>query len=285
MMRQRREARHRRQQQRQESRRQQELGRRWAQEWAAVGLGGSRTPALIETKDAPLGRDDLTAPTVRHLLFVLPAGVVFSDIEEVLDRLGNSIGRNMMLAEMWQLCDTDRPAARRVVVMVSHELVDLPDVWHLSPGLDNETLEFGMRWAVVSAMRSLGFATPGFSSAERLSVCAPMLMMSMWKLGGSDTCADVAAKAETLQRLLRCDWLRVQQYRDTSYVVLVFGAHPNDVTLRRPGRLLRADLAAIDWGDHASNGPQPGLIDAAALAAGLPHSGRWAYDHRAIISG
>ena len=227
----------------------QEEEQQWVLRWVGakgLSLDETRVPKLYQIEDYPTPGEGEEAkePKFRTLLFQLRSGTQFGDIAHSAKQMASSLGRQRVVIERFRHPDSDEHLQ---AFQLSHELVDLGPSPHLNPRLDATTLDFVVRWAVISAMRDLKMATPVCIKVEALTVGGPLIVSSSWQLSDGLTFADVAAKAGKMQEILGCDWFRPFIPDGYNYLGLVFGARPTEVQFKRPQDVLKRQLESIDW--------------------------------------
>ena len=140
---------------------------------------------------------------------------------------------------------------------------------HLNAALDDETLEFAVRAAIISAAAKMRLPAPAFLRMERIDDDAGLLTRSVWHLAGWATVEDFAGRTNEARDLLGCKWLRFSAGDTADELVVMFGQIPRDATL------LGCDTASAwsgwisDVGVVGSDGSAPGLVSVTEPAAGL----------------
>ena len=229
-----------------------EMRRYWSQVWAAVGLDQHNLPALHDFVDQPTEHSGgfIRRGEFRKLLFGLPAGMVFAEAEDVMDRVADTIGRRMLVVRKSYAFSggRDAPGARKTVFTLEHELEELGEAPHLDGRLDAATFDFAVRWALTSAMRPLGHGPPEFVNVERFTSEGPALAAASFKARPGVTVEELDRSASQLRQWLECDYLRFfRPAGGARHVGMVFGAHLAETSLRHPRRHLVNRLNAIDW--------------------------------------
>ena len=269
---------------------------KWRSWWgsARLGLDDARAPVLWEIADYPEGSPN---PTYRTLLFLLTSGTEFSHVSNAAEKMATALGRHTVVIERFkQIGSTQQHLS---AFSLSHELADLGESPHLNPHLDDQTLEFATRWAVVNAFKRLGLGSPVFLGAERITEpppagTGPLVMLSSWGLTEGKTFSDVAAKTEKLQDLLGCTWCRPFMQEGTNHLELVFGAHPLEAQFKDDPDVLMQHMQMIDWsfymrtsGLTGTDGRAPVLEHRQQAALGLEElTFRYAIgmDHEAVAA-
>ena len=245
--------------------------RQWTLRWAGakgLALNEWSAPKLAVTANRP----DDDNPTYRTLVFRLRAGTQFRDFASASKQIASAIGAQRLFIDRHQRA---RGQEHLQAFSLSYELADLGDRPHLDHRLDEDTMSFAVRWAVITAFLQLGLHTPMLISADRLTEDgAPQVVQTVWKLMDGDAYTDVAKKTQHLQELLNCDWCR--PYVSEGYVGVIFGVRPDTTQFRRPHEAHLRRLRSIDWSYLmratyivGSDGKSPELKEASQAQMGL----------------
>ena len=214
---------------------------RWTN--ARLGLDEPRTPLLHEILDYPEGS---ASPTYRTLLFLLAPGTQFSNVAAASRQMASAIGRHTVVIERFKQIGSSQE--HLMAFSLSHELTDLGEAAHLNPNLDDETLSFAARVAVISAFQQLKLGTPVFLGAERITTpSSSLVLFTTWGLTEGHTFGDVAGHTQRLEELLGCDWCRPFQIEGTNFLGLVFGSRPADAQFKEPADAFMQQMQTIDW--------------------------------------
>jgi hypothetical protein len=234
----------------------------WAERWMAVPRLSVGPPQFRnEREQPPAGRGE---ETHRIAHFQAPAGATIEDYRAKTSQLSSAIGQSTGETPEVILISPVRKtdAAGKLVpgsrqegrFSVSWSTVDLPARPHLTTDLDNWTAAFVITAAFDKAFRDLKLGLPDLSRVGRLYVDGTHqpLYETVWTLTESMTFDKVAKQATAIADRIGAPWLRVgRRTRDAtgkpvpdSAVTIIYGAHPDDVTLKDP--TLRPILDAMD---------------------------------------
>ena len=249
--------------------------RQWRLRWTGargLSLEEWRAPIMEDMERYPKEGN----PTHCTILFRLKSGTQFSDFAKASRQIASSMASQRVLIErFWQRQGEENLFA----FSLSYQLKDvhLAEHPHLDSSLDDDTLKFAVKYAMITAFRELKFSTPLFISMEVLSEPGhDLLVETTWLLTDGATFADVSAKTDKLQEKLACGWLRPFAAEGTNYTGIVFGVRPEETTLREPVHIHSRRLLAIEW-HHllrsnslvGSDGNSPILEESTSAALGL----------------
>ena len=218
--------------------------RQWTLRWAGakgLALDEQRAPLIEDIQDYPPEN-----PTHRTILFRMRAGTQFNDFAKAARQMASSMASQRVLVERyWQKRGEENQYAFTLTYQLTD--VDIGQQAHLDPTLDEQTLQFVVKHAIVSAFLDLKFHTPLFTGLTvRSRPNADLLVETQWNLMDGDTFAAIADKTVQFQELLKCDWFRPFQDEGSAFVGFVFGANPDETELRVP-HIHSLRLKKIDW--------------------------------------
>lgn len=214
----------------------------WDQRWTAA----LKSDAMIPIYQGELKRPEMGETTHIKAVFQMQPGCDFSTYEKCAPKLASSLGPDMVLVEPMPIRGPDGmpiPGTRQALgFTVTYAVGAMGDRPWARADLDEQTLEFGVRWGFTNAFRELKLGPPDYSSLQVLAHPSdPMgtpLIETQWRLPQGLPYEVFVTKTAAIQEKLDVPWLRIGRRMKgndwaSELVSVVYGDGPDNPMLNR----------------------------------------------------